>query len=191
MSLVYYGCKVNKDDFWNVVEDIRETYRENHLAMKEARNTVDHFIENPDDFDHDSTNVISEIREIAKEEADHATEGKDFSSKDLVRLQVYDLGDYWTFRILEPGYFFFNEIASEVGVHDDDVEEIEDLSYDGRTDVTEKEEENLPDVERVVEMQRKNEYFLVPALSTDDIRDVYFEEKAKEVHEAGKRHRRS
>lgn len=155
VSLVYCGYKVEKSEFWDVVGEVRYHYRTSHHAVESIAEQLERLLEK----DVRVSQRQEEIMHLVDFWSDIMS--PESESKQLVRLQLYDFDDFYSFRVLEPRYYFENQVADEVGV--------ERHSYDGRVDVSEPDDS----IERVVELQQSEHYFLVPILSKDDLMDVY------------------
>jgi hypothetical protein len=171
MSLVYHGYRVDKEDLWDAVEQIREIYRNEHPSV----NIINEAIDN---LDPDTEDVYDTMSELVDVFVDRHSEGMetDFFFRDFIRLQVYDLGDELTFRVLEPGYFFGNEVSNRI-------DQIERLYYDGRSDITEEEKSTKPLVDRVVELQEQDRYMTIPVLSYDDLNDIWMFDRREDIRE--------
>ena len=189
MGLKFDGYKVPKEDFWDAVDKIRDLYYEKHAATETVREIIEAFIENPENFDYDSTKVMEEMSETEKFFADRAAgHREDFKRENLVQLQVYDLGDSFVFRVVEPGYFFGNVIAEHLGGnHMGEPGLLDPFWYNG-TVMKGHSDGAKEQVEEVAKLQEQKRYFLVPVLEVGDISDVYFKEKAEDLHEAKKNH---
>lgn len=187
MGLKFNGYRVDKDDFWDAVDKIRDLYYEKHAATEAVRELVETFIENPEDFDHDSAKVMEKMSEFEDAFADRAIGYRDdYKREELVQLQVYDMGDgSYVFRVLEPDYFFDNVIAEHLG---GEPGLLDPFWYSGTT-MEGHSDDAKGQVEEVAELQEQKRYFLVPILEVDDMSDVYFQEKREDLAKAGKNHR--
>jgi len=156
MSLVYQGYKVEKSEFWDTVGEVRDIYRTSHHAVESISEQIETLLEK----DVEGSKRIEEISNLVDFWADVLS--PDSESDQLVRLQLYDLDDFFSFRVLEPRFYFANEVAHKVGV--------ETHSHDGRTDMSEPDDA----IKRVVGLQEQERYFIVPILSKEDLMNVYW-----------------
>lgn len=193
MGLKFHGYQVDKSDFWEAVDEIRDVYFDEYPATEAIRELIDTFIENPEDFDHDSTNLLEKMSEFEDVFADRAIGYReDYKREKLVQLQVYDLGeDSYVFRVIEPDYFFDNAVAEQLGGnHQGEPGPLEPFWYSGTTMEGEVPSGDPKEaVEEIADLQEKKRYFLVPILEVDDLSDVYYYEKREDLVEAGKKHR--
>ena len=172
MSLVYHGYRVNKDEFWDVVDEIREVYIDEHFSMEPVHQLCESIEEG------DVEGSMHKLSDLIDAAVEYMRGIKEYESEiNLVRLQIYDINDNeYTFRVLEPGFFFSNVVYEEIDA-------LERLHYDGRTDITDEEREVKPLVDKVVDLQEANRYMLVPVLSSGDLFDVYLNRGLSHRHE--------
>jgi len=156
MSLVYQGYKVKKSEFWDVVGEVRDHYRTSHHAIESISEQIESLLEK----DVESSQMREEIRHLVDFWTDVMAPGSD--REELVRLQLYDFDGFYSFRVLESGWYFGNKVADTVNV--------EPHRHDGRSDFSKPDD----DIEKVVKMQEREHYFLVPILSESDLLDVYW-----------------
>ena len=188
MGLKFNGYRVGKGDFWDAVDEIRDLYYEKYPATEAVRELIETFIENPEDFDYDSAEVMKKMSEFQDAFANRAIGYReDYKREELVQLQVYDMGEYYAFRVLEPDYFFDNAVAEHLGANGESGM-LDPFWYSG-TMMKGHSEDAKGQVEKVAELQENGRYFLVPILEIDDMADVYFQEKREDLAEAGKKHR--
>lgn len=155
---------MDKGDLWDVVEQARSHYQEHHYSVKALEELVDEWSESNRELDA-LFDEAADVVDTFMSRVDSQT--VDCSSSSYCRLQLYELNeDEYAFRVLEPDYFFHNELGN-------DIEEIERLDYDGRTDITEEEEEIEDEVMHVVDMQRERKYMTVPIFQRQDMDDVW------------------
>jgi len=190
MGLKFNGYKVAKEDLWEAVDEIRDLYYEKHGATEAVRELVETFIENPEDFNHDSANVLEKMSEFENVFASRATHREEYKREKLAQLQVYDFDeDSYVFRVIEPGYFFDNVIAEHLGGnHMGDPGLLDPFWYSGTT-MEGHGERAKEQVEEVAELQEQRRYFLISVLEVDDMSDVYFQEKREDLAKARKKHR--
>jgi hypothetical protein len=190
MGLKFEGYRVGKDDFWDAVDEIRDLYYEKYPATEVVRELVEAFIEKPEDFDYDSAEVMKKMSELQDAFADRAIGYReDYKRERLVQLQVYDMGESYVFRVLEPDYFFDNAVAEHLGGnHMGEPGMLDPFWYSGTT-MKRHSDGAKAQVEEVAELQENGRYFLVPILEVDDMSDVYFQEKREDLAEAAKKHR--
>ena len=188
MGLKFNGYRVAKSDLWDAIDEIRDLYYEKYPATEAVRELVEAFIEKPEDFDHDSAEVMKKMSELQDAFADRAIGYRDdYKCEKLVQLQVYDMGEYYAFRVIEPDYFFDNAVAEHLGGNGESGM-LDQFWYSGTT--MEGHSDNAKaQVEEVAELQENGRYFLVPILEVDDMSKVYFQEKREELAKAGKKNR--
>lgn len=188
MGLKFNGYRVGKSDFWDAVDEIRDHYYEKYPATEAVRELVETFIENPEDFSHDSAEVMKKMSGLQDAFADRAIGYREeYKREKLVQLQVYDIGESYVFRVLEPDYFFDNAVAEHLGGNGESGM-LDPFWYSGTT-MEGHSDEAKGQVEEVAELQENGRYFLVPVLEVDDMSKVYFQEKREDLAKAGKKHR--
>lgn len=92
-----------------------------------------------------------------------------FGNDPIMQLQIFDINeDEYAIRVLEKGYYFYNN-AKEFSA-------LDPLDYDTRTDLTEAEKENKETVHHINDLINDQHYFLVPIVTKDELEEIYWDE---------------
>lgn len=130
MSTVFYGVEIDKEKFWDTMVSIRRIYVDQHPIYstfdKEPKRFYDLMKENP------KSDLLNE----------------------MVELQVFDFGTTLVFRVLENGFFFWNNIEKFPNL----TERVVDTRSDGPRTCS---EEMVDEIDRRIRAEQYFTYRLV------------------------------
>lgn len=157
MSNAMYAFRVPKKDFWDVAARIRRFYREHGQLGVIIKRRDDEWLKIMNSNDPNADFGALHVAEDAL---------RYWFKNHPVRLQVFEYGRDYVFRVLEAGYEFIN--------HHAEIEGVRPCFYDDRTDENPgtKREERVMD--RVDELLHQHRYFLYTVYDENSIFDMYF-----------------
>lgn len=141
MSTVMYAYRIRKKGFWSFFDKIRTEYQEDSLASLFVRSIHDEIINQRMKY----REALDDIKKDGPE----------------VKLQVFERGNYFIFRVLEASYHFLNNSHK--------YSEIEPVFYDGRTDIPSEHKKNIKVADWMDEEIRQGHYFIVYIVDCDDM----------------------
>lgn len=147
-AVVSYVYAVDKKDFWDVVRQVRDYYKANHVLYNLSFN-----VENisPDEQYQIAVKTLMNFK-------GHGAE-----------IQLFDRNaNQYVFRMLERNYFFLDAFRAKDW-------KIQQRFYDNQTDLlVMRDPKNLELAEWIDKKIEAQEYFIVPIMTTETLQKYYF-----------------
>lgn len=144
MSVVFYGYRIPKNEWWDFSERVRNFYKKNSILFKK------YVVLGQDIGTNNLATYYDKVTKNIKEE--------------IVEIQLFDIDNDYVFRVLESGYFFMNNHLKII-----DGYTVSLVYYDGRSDVSEEEEANLPLIDVLDQQITDRKYFIYSVVSDEDL----------------------
>lgn len=157
MSTVFYGYRIKKRDFWSFLDKVRTEYKRDSLSLLRVQVLYKAIISETIKY-HEALTDLKKNEEVT-----------------VVRLQLFDRGNYFYFRVLECGYYFMNR--------HEEWSEVEPVFYDSRTDIPPEHKKNRKIVDWIDNEIRQRHYFIAHIVDYEDMSRWLWDmwEKQKEV----------
>lgn len=179
MSTRFYGYRVPRDRFWDLVDEVRAYYYDNSTLMELAREAY------AKAQAINRRQYLSDQEKVEKQMKLYELFDGEATEQLTVQLQVFEEpdSDNYVFRVLERGFAFGNAVEKEGW-------SVEPFYYDNGSDVSDEEAARRPLVNYFDDCIHVRRYFIVPIIEVEDARlhlhrvDTSPEGRLKRVSEA-------
>ncbi|RYG37374.1 hypothetical protein EON81_06945 [bacterium] len=164
MSTVLHAFRVKAADFWPLFRAARKLYFQEHSDFQAVAEFVAKI--EAEDAPERKRYQMKRFFRICNE-VSRKPKATRFDDSDLVRFQVFDVGEDTLFRVLEAGYILANNLEKlpEFGYSG----KVDSIEYDNRTEVPEEHEGNLQYADLLDGRIRSGEYFIADVVSDLDL----------------------